>query len=79
MLGHEGLKSGASLNVVPAERGSSSIGMLEVTLVELELQVMEAADAGVVIAPAETITQLVKEDTVAVDKVNGEDPQKADY
>ena len=56
----------------------ANIGMPEVTLEELELQAMEAADAGIVFAPAKTITQLVKEATAAVGKVKEEDPQKTD-
>ena len=48
--------------------------MPDVTLEELELQAMEAADAEIA---EKTITQMVKEDTVAVGKVKGEDPQKA--
>ena len=46
-------------------------------LEELELQVIEAADAGIVFAPAKTITELVKEATAAVGKVK-EDRQKTD-
>ena len=44
----------------------------------LELQAMEAVDAGIVFAPAKTITELVKEATAAVGKVKEEDRQKTD-
>ena len=56
----------------------ANIGMPEVTLEELELQAMEAADAGIVFAPTKTITQLVKEAMATVGKVREEDPQKTD-
>ncbi|KAI6649004.1 Tigger transposable element-derived protein 4-like [Oopsacas minuta] len=55
-----------------------NIGMPEVTLEELELQGMEAADAGIVFAPTKTITQVVKEALATVGKVREEDPQKTD-
>ncbi|KAI6651288.1 hypothetical protein LOD99_5436 [Oopsacas minuta] len=56
----------------------ANIGMPEVTLEELELQGMEAADAGIVFALMKTITQLVKEPIAKVGKVREEDPQKND-
>ena len=57
----------------------ANIDMSEATLEELELQAIEAADAEIVFAPAKTITQLVKEATVAVGKVKEEDRQKNDF
>ncbi|KAI6653885.1 hypothetical protein LOD99_3061 [Oopsacas minuta] len=57
----------------------ANIGMPEVTLEELELQDIEAADAGIVFASAKTITQLVKEAMATVGKGREEDSQKSDF
>ena len=87
MLGHKGLESVQPRTIsrcfskcgfMRNEGPVANIGMPEVTLEELELQAMEAVDAGIVFAPTKTITQLVKESMATVGKVREEDPQKTD-